>query len=157
MNSLYDKIRPNFAEAQINWLTDNVKVALLGGTYLGGTASTASDQFFSDIASHVLLGTKPIKTLTGKVTSMGSSPNIIYGALSSNPVTFETLTANQTIGYLAVFIDPDPANIDGPPASGDQASSPLILLYDSGYGIGAGTNGQNVQITWDLVNGMFRL
>ena len=156
-NSLYDKVRPAFALAQINWATDNIKVAVLGPTYTGGTVATQNDEFYSSIAAHTLVGTTPIRSLTNKVTSMGVSPNIIYGALSANPVTFVALTANQTIGYLVIFKDPDVNNIDGPPALGNQGSAQLIALMDSGYGIGAGTNGQNIQITWDLTNGIMRL
>ena len=88
---------------------------------------------------------------------MGISPNIIYGALSGNPITFISLTANQTIGYLCVFKDPDPLNTDGAPATGNQGSARLIELIDSGYGIGAGTNGQNIQITWDTTTGIMRI
>lgn len=155
-NSLYDKIRPAFAQAEINWLTDNIKLALVSPSYLGGTISTQQDQYYTSIAPYILTGTHTIRTLTSKVTSMGTSP-VIYGALSSGPVTFTAVTANQTIGYLAIFKDTDPTNIDGPPASGNQGTSNLIVLFDSGYGIGAGTNGQDIQITWDLVNGILRL
>ena len=157
MNALYDKVRPAFATAQIDWLNDNIKVAVLGPTYIGGSVSIQNDQFYSSIANHVLLGTQPIRTLVNKVVNMGVEPNIIYGALSGNPVTFVSLTANQTIGYLVFFKDPDPANVDGPPAIGNQASARLIEIIDSGYGIGAGTNGQNIQITWDVTNGIMRI
>ena len=157
MNSLYDKIRPAFAQAQIDWLNDNIKVAVLGPDYTGGTVATQNDQFFSDVAANVLIGTMAVRTLVNKSTSMGISPNIIYGALNANPVTFISLTANQTIGYFVIFKDPDPLNIDGPPSLANQGSSRLIELIDSGYGIGAGTNGQNIQITWSLDNGIMRI
>lgn len=156
-NSLYNNARVAFANAEINWTSDNIKAVLLSPSYAGGSVSIAGDSNFTSIAPYVLTGTIPSVTLTSKVTSVGTSPNIITGALSAAPVTFVSVTAGQIIGYIAIYKDINPANINGVPLSGDQSTSLLISLFDSGFGIGAGTNGANIQITWDQVNGILRL
>jgi hypothetical protein len=152
-NSLYDSARIAFGTAGINWLGDNIKAAILTPAYPGGSVSISGDSEFTAIAPYILAGTTASVTLTTKVTSVGA----LTGAMSSAPVTFVALTAGQIIGYIALYKDPDPTNINGIPAIGNQASSPLIALFDSGYGIGAGTNGSNIEITWDPINGIFRL
>lgn len=152
-NNNYDNARVAFAEGQINWSSDNIKAAVISQLYTGGTTATTNDVHFDAIAPYVLTGGQPIVTLINKVTSVGS----LIGALSADPATFIALTANQSIGYIVIFKDPDPTNINGAPALGNQASSPLIALIDSGFGIGAGTNGYDMEITWDLVTGITRL
>ena len=156
-NALYSKGREKFLKGDISWDTDNIKVALLAGTYLGGSVAHDTDEWFSDIASHVLTGTAPIKSLASKTTSITNNGTTTYGIASAAAVTFSSITSNQTIAYVAVFKDTNGSNIDGEPAAQDQDSCPLIALFDSGYGIGAGTNGGDIRITWDPINGMFKL
>ena len=152
-NNNYDYARVAFATAQIDWLNHNIKAAVLSPLYTGGTIATTTEVHFDSIAPYVLTGGQPIVTLINKVTSVGS----LIGALSADPVTFTALTANQSIGYIVIFKDLDITNINGAPALGNQTSSPLIALIDSGYGIGAGTNGYDMELTWDTVNGITRL
>ena len=151
MKTLYDNARVLFASGQINWTTDNIKAVVLSPAY---TPNISTDLHYSDISSYVLTGTHPIKTLTTPVTQVGTSPNIIVGALSADPVTFVALTSNQTIGFIVIFKDTGSTH-DSVPIS--PSTAPLICIFDSGYGIGAGTNGYDVQITWDTTNGILRL
>ena len=145
-NSLYQKGREKFLKGEIAWLDDNIKVALIKSTY---TPDITNHEFFSSISSHILTGTTPIITLTGKTATNGTA--------DADITTFIAITQNQTISYVILFKDPDVANTNGEPAIGNVGTSPLICMFDSGYGIGAGTNNGDIQITWDINNGIFRL
>jgi len=160
MNSKYDSARIAFGTKQIDWLNDNIKCAALSPSYPGGTIALTTHSTFNDIASYVLTGSQPIITLTNKVTSVGS----LAGAFSSGQFNFVALSGNQTIGFLAIFKDYNLANINGAPLQGSYGSQilanqacPLIALMDSGEGIGAGTNGFDIQVIWDTTKGIFRL
>lgn len=151
--NLYDHARVNFALGQINWVADNIKVAVLSPAYVAGLVATANDLDFSAIAPFILTGVEPIITLINKVTSVGSN----VGALSANPIDFVALDINQIMGFYVVFKDPDPTNVNGAPALANYATSPLLVLYDTGFGLGAGTNGFDIQVTWHPTEGMFKL
>ena len=50
-NTLYDYGRQRFLEAQINWMSDTIKVLLVDtGTY---TPNTSAHQYLSDISAMV--------------------------------------------------------------------------------------------------------
>jgi hypothetical protein len=155
-NAKYDKARSKFLSGEINWVTDNIKAALVLGTYVGGSTAIKNHEFFTDIASHIMVGNAPIISLTGKAVSSGSDPNIVYGAAVAAQTQFIAITAAQNIGYVAIFKDSG-SGVNGAPQGQDGETSPLLVLLDSGYGIGAGTNGSDIIITWNTTNGIFRL
>ena len=70
-NTLYDYCRQRFLEAQINWMTDTVKVILVSTSAY--TPQTAVHQYVSDIPpSGRIAG--PV-TLTAKATTGGAQSN----------------------------------------------------------------------------------
>ena len=68
-NTLYDSARQGFLEAQVNWLTDTMKVLLVdSGAY---TPNVSTHQFLADIPiSSRIAG--PV-TLTSKTTTGGAA------------------------------------------------------------------------------------
>ncbi len=153
-NALYQKGREKFLKGEIAWLTDNIKAALVLPTYV---PDTTTHEYFSSISSYILTGTVTCKKLSGKGTSAVINSVTNYGIATAAPTTFSTVTSNQTIGFIVLFKDSDGVAGDGPPAVENEATSPLICIFDSGYGIGAGTNGGDIRVTWDAVNGIFKL
>ena len=68
-NTLYDYARQRFLEAQINWMTDTIKVILVDtGAY---TAQTSVHQYLSDIPTSARIA-GPV-TLTAKSTTGGAA------------------------------------------------------------------------------------
>jgi len=132
-NALYDHGRQAFLEGGIAYLTDNIKVALVSGTY---TPNLASHQFLSDLGANVV-GT-PL-ALTTKTSTAG-----VAGA--SN-LTFTSVPA-ATVTYVAMFKD-----------TGVAGTSPLICLIDTATGLPVTiAAGGNVVITWDTgPNAIFKL
>lgn len=133
MNALYTLGRQAFLDGDIDYSADTIKVALVNDSY---TPNLATDQFYSTISSAVV-GTP--QTLASK-TSTG-------GVADAADVSFSSVTAGNTITYLAIYKD-----------TGNPATSPLIALIDTATGLPFETNGGNANVTWDNgANKIFKL
>lgn len=124
-NTLYDFSRQRFLEAQINWMTDTVKVILVDtGAY---TPQTAVHQYLSDIPTSARIA-GPV-TMAGKATT--------GGAADANDVTFAAVTG-ASIEAIIIYVD-----------SGTEATSPLIAYIDTATGLPITPNGGDIIVTWD--------
>ena len=124
-NTLYDFSRQRFLEAQINWMTDTVKVILVDtGAY---TPQTAVHQYLSDIPTSARIA-GPM-TMAGKATT--------GGAADANDVTFAAVTG-ASIEAIIIYVD-----------SGTEATSPLIAYIDTATGLPITPNGGDIIVTWD--------
>ena len=124
-NTLYDFARQRFLEAQINWMTDVVKVILVDtGAY---TPQTAVHQYLSDIPTSARIA-GPV-TMTGKATT--------GGAADANDVTF-TAVSGTSIEAIIMCVD-----------TGTESTSPLIAFIDTATGLPITPNGGDIIVTWD--------
>ena len=133
-NTLYDSARQGFLEAQINWLTDTMKVLLVdAGAY---TPNVSTHQFLADIQiSSRIAG--PV-TLTAKTTT--------GGAADAADVTF-TSVSGASIEMIIIYKD-----------TGTEATSPLIAMIDTATGLPITPNGGDIIVTWDNgVNKIFKV
>ena len=110
-NTLYDFARQRFLEAQLNWLTDTIKVILVDtGSY---TPQVGVHQYLADIPiSSRIAG--PV-TLTSKTTS--------GGAADAADITFTSVTG-PSIEAIVIYMD-----------TGTEATSPLIAYIDTATGL----------------------
>ena len=116
-NTLYDFARQRFLEAQINWMTDTVKVILVDtGAY---TPQTSIHQYLADIPVSARIA-GPM-TLTAKATT--------GGAADAADVTF-TSVSGTSIEAIIIYID-----------TGTEATSPLIAYIDTATGLPITPNG----------------
>ena len=119
-NTLYDYCRQRFLEAQINWMTDTVKVILVSTSAY--TPQTAVHQYLSDIPpSGRIAG--PV-TLTAKATT--------GGAADAADCTF-TSVSGATINAIVICKD-----------TGTEATSPLIAYIDTATGLPITPNGGDI-------------
>lgn len=133
-NTLYDKARQRFLEAQINWMVDTIKVILVSNS--GYTPQTAVHEYLADIPVSARIA-GPV-TLTAKATT--------GGAADAADVTFTSVTGN-TINSIIIYSD-----------SGTEATSPLIAYIDTATGLPITPNGGDIIVTWDNgVNKIFRV
>lgn len=146
-NQFFTKGRAAFMKGQINLLGDNIKTCLLSRNFTGGGVTLDTLEFYSELAGEVLTGGNAIRSLTNK----NVTPAAHYFA---DNVVFSAMTAGQRIGYILIFQDTG-GTVDGPPAAAGAAR--LIALIDSGYGLGAGTNGTDVTVEWDATDGIIKL
>ena len=158
-NTLYKSTTKKFAVENINWMNDNIKAVLLSPEYrvkvtkqytsgMRYVPVIENSATYADIKDYVLEAeTNPV-TLTNKVTSHLGDPNI----LSAGPATFIAVKKGQTAGCIAFFKDIDKSNIDGEPTN--ALACPLIAITGTGYIDGVGTNGFDITLTWDSVNGI---
>lgn len=133
-NTLYDYCRQRFLEAQINWMTDTVKVILVSTSAY--TPQTAVHQHLADIpVSGRIAG--PV-TLTAKATTSG--------AADAADCTF-TSVSGATINAIVIYKD-----------TGTEATSPLIAYIDTATGLPITPNGGDIIVTWDNgINKIFRV
>ena len=133
-NTLYDSARQGFLEAQINWLTDTIKVLLVdSGAY---TPNVSTHHFLADIqVSSRIAG--PV-TLTSKTTT--------GGAADAADVTF-TSVSGASIEMIVIYKD-----------TGTEATSPLLAMIDTATGLPITPNGGDIIVTWDNgVNKIFKV
>lgn len=133
-NTLYDFARQRFLEAQINWMTDTIKVILVDtGAY---TPQTSIHQYLSDISGSARIA-GPV-TLTAKATT--------GGAADAADCTF-TSVWGASIEAIVIYKD-----------SGSEATSPLIAFIDTATGLPITPNGGDIIVTWDNgVNKIFKV
>ena len=133
-NTLYDYCRQRFLEAQINWMTDTVKVILVSTSAY--TPQTAVHQYLADIPLSARIA-GPV-TLTAKATT--------GGAADAADCTF-TSVSGATINAIVIYKD-----------TGTEATSPLIAYIDTATGLPITPNGGDIIVTWDNgVNKIFRV
>ena len=133
-NTLYDFARQRFLEAQINWMTDTIKVLLVDtGAY---TPQTAVHQYLADISIAARIA-GPV-TLTSKTTT--------GGAADAADVTF-TSVSGPSIEAIVIYID-----------TGTESTSPLLAFIDTATGLPITPNGGDIIVTWDNgVNKIFKV
>ena len=124
-NTLYDFCRQRFLEAQLNWMTDTIKVLLVDtGAY---TPQTAIHQYLADIPISARIA-GPV-TLTSKTTT--------GGAADGADVTFTSVTG-PSIEAIVIYMD-----------TGTESTSPLIAYIDTATGLPITPNGGDIIVTWD--------
>lgn len=126
-NTLFDKARQRFLEAQLNWMTDTIKVVLVDtGAY---TPQTAIHEFLSDIPTSARIA-GPV-TLTAKATT--------GGAADAADCTF-TSVSGASIEAIVIYKD-----------TGTESTSPLIAYIDTATGLPITPNGGDIIVTWDKI------
>ena len=121
-NTLYDLGRKAFLDADIDYLVDTIKVALVDtGTY---TFSQAH-QFYSSVSGVVgTPGTLATKTSTA-------------GVADADDITFTSVSGNS-VEALVIYKD-----------TGVAGTSPLIAYIDTATGLPVTPNGGDITIQWD--------
>jgi hypothetical protein len=128
-NDWFAKGRQAFATAQVNWSTggDSMEVILVDTT--GITISLATMQFVADITaldSGALIARGPLANL-----------DATDGVLDADDVTLPTVTGDQA---EALAIDK---------ATGNDATSPLLMFIDEATGLPITPNGGDVTVQWN--------
>lgn len=124
-NTLFDAARQRFLEAQINWMTDTIKVILVSTSAY--TAQVGVHQYLSDVASSARIA-GPV-TLTSKATT--------GGAADAGDCTFVSVNGSS-IGAIIIYVD-----------TGVESTSPLIAYIDTATGLPITPNGGDIIVTWD--------
>ena len=133
-NTLYDAARKRFLEAQINWMTDTIKVYLVDtGAY---TPVVGTHEYLSDIPTSARIA-GPV-ALTSKTTT--------GGAADAADITF-TSVSGTSIEAIVIYSD-----------TGTESTSPLIAFIDTATGLPITPNGGDIIVTWDNgTNKIFKL
>lgn len=129
-NTFYTKGAQRIHQGQVNFLTANVKVALVDNTY---AVNLATHEFYSDISAFVV-GT-PValanKALVGK-------------AVDADDVTVVAPPAGDTVLAAVLYVD-----------TGVAGTSPLVAYLDDIVGFPIATNGADIIVRFD--SGAYRI
>jgi hypothetical protein len=129
-NFWYGKAIQHFANGDINWASNTIKVALVSSGY---TAAATTDEFYSVAVSG--------GNIVAAGQTLGTKTNVL-GLLSAANSTWSTVTGSQVtqlVGYV----------------NGSAGTTDYILFNDSvGSNLPVTPNGGNITATWDAVNGI---
>lgn len=128
-NFWYNKAVQHFANGDVSWGSNTIKVALVAATY---SPVQATDEFFSVAVS---------STVSAGVT-LGTKTNV-GGLLSAANTTWTSVTGSQVtqlVGYVA----------GGTPGTNDY----ILFNLSSGTNLPVTPNGGNITASWDAVNGI---
>ena len=134
-NQIYGLARQAFAEGDIAWDADNIKVLLVDTADY--TVDIDVDQFLSDIP---LAAREHISSnLTGKTTTLG--------VVDADDVVYAAVPAGDTLEASVIIQD-----------TGVASTSRLIAYIDTATGLPVTPNGTDITITWDNgANKIFKL
>lgn len=129
-NEFYAKGKEKVLTAAINWLTDDIRVALVRNTY---PQNLATDEFYTSIATYVV---NTPASLAGK--------SITNGIYDANNVNFVSVAPGDTLEGVVLY-----------KWTGSAATSPLLIYVDTITGFPLVTNGSDVLVQWD--DGAFKI
>lgn len=123
-NAKYTKGKEKEMQAQVNWLTDNIKVAIVKSAY---AVNLSTHEFYSDLGANVL-GT-PVAL---------SSRSVTGGVFDAADSTIASVTAGDTCSFAVIYKD-----------TGVAGTSPLLVYLDTITNFPFTTNGGDVKLQWD--------
>ena len=123
-NVFYAKGKEKILSADIDWVTDTIKVLLVKNTY---PQNLATDEFLDDVEAYRL---NTDQTLSGK--------SITNGVFDAADATWTAVTAGDTSEGVVIYKD-----------TGSAATSPLLIYIDSITGFPLATNGGDITAAWD--------
>ena len=123
-NVFYAKGKEKILSADIDWVTDTIKVMLVKNTY---PQNLSTDEFLDDVEAYRL---NTDQTLSGK--------SITNGVFDAADPTWTAVTAGDTSEGVVIYKD-----------TGSAATSPLLIYIDSITGFPLATNGGDITAAWD--------
>ena len=130
-NFWYGKGIQHFANGDIDWASNTIKVGLVSSGY---SASQNTDEFYSVAVSG--------GNIVSAGVTLGTKTNVL-GLLSAANSTWSSVTGSQVtqlVGYVA---------------GGSPGTNDYILFNDSvGTNLPVTPNGGNITASWDVVNGI---
>lgn len=131
--TVYGLAQKHFANADINWGSDTIKVALLTSTY---TPAQDTHEFYSDLTNELSASgnySTGGASLTGTAKSYDASTN--NEKLTADNLTFSALTPSSAFRYAVVY-----------KSTGTGTTSPLIAYIN--FGADQNPGGSDFAIAW---------
>lgn len=135
-NAIHDAARELFLTGGLDWLTDDIKVALVRDY----TASPTTHDFLDDV------------TGGGGGTIVATSANLASktataGVADAADFTFSSVSAGDPCEHLVIYQD-----------TGVASTSPIIASIDTATGLPITPNGGDIEVTFDSgSNKIFKL
>lgn len=133
-NAMYDKGRDAFANKLIDWVNDDIRVALLSSGY---TPNLSTHQYVSDLGANIVA--RSASSISGKSTLAGvcDATNHVIASVSGSQITRIALYQYN---------------------ASDSAARLIGLIDSAAYGLPYTPDGTNITIIWDDgANKIFKL
>jgi hypothetical protein len=141
-NFLYDNARELFATAQIHWINDTIRAAIVTSSY---SPSQSTDNFMSSIAPANILGAGAGGQRLTLVNKSATG-----GACDADDITFTSIGGGGTPPSVEALIIYRFVT--------DDSDSQLIAYLGGATGLPLLTNGGDIVAQWDNgINRIFRL
>ena len=131
-NNLYDKGREAFLTGQINWLSDTIKVSLLGVPVGANTLAYVART--SGVGSHEYLSSIPVENVLATTQLQNKSSS--DGVADADDPLFSGVSG--TITGIVIYKD-----------TGVRTTSRLIAHIDDINGVFHQASGEDIKISWD--------
>jgi len=125
-NSLYDKAREAFGNAQISWTADTIKALLVDTSAY--TVNLATHQYLSDIAGGARVGT---------AQTLGTKTNTA-GVFDAADISVTGLSSAPTVEAIVIYQD-----------TGTESTSRLISYIDTATGLPTPAGASSITVAWD--------
>ena len=129
-NALYNPGKQAMLQAQVNFMTDNIRVALVNTSYT------------PDLTNHANLTS--ISSFVVGSAQLLANKSVTNGVFDADDVTYSALAAGSNLRAAVIYRD-----------TGTPGTSTLLAYIDQITGFPLATNGGDVTIQWD--NGPFRI
>ena len=123
-NNVYEKARNAFLTGQLDWVTDDMTVALIVDTY---TPDEVNHEFLSDLPTDAIVASQ---IATNRQTDG-------QGTALADDTVFTAVTGD-TIGGLVIYKD-----------TGTDSSSRLVAFVFNHPALPISPNGEDIAIEWD--------
>jgi hypothetical protein len=136
-NQLFGTARKKFLDGDIDLLVDDIRVVLVDAN---DYTITGFEEFLSAITDAALIGENGV-VLTSNAAIAANTPSLASkdttsGVFDAADVVLDAVTGDQA-EVLLLF-----------KWTGDEATSPLIAVYDTGTGLPITPNGGAITIAW---------
>lgn len=136
-NQLFGIARKKFLDGDIDLLVDDIRVVLVD---TNDYTITGFEEFLSSITDAALIGENGV-ALTSNAAITANTPSLASkdttsGVFDAADVVLDAVTGDQA-EVLLLF-----------KWTGDEATSPLIAVYDTGTGLPITPNGGSITIAW---------
>jgi len=133
-NVIYPYARQDFGAANINWVTDDIKIVLLNSTYVYDGA----DRYLTDLTGTVATSAN----LAGKTN--------VFGVMDASDVVLSSVAAGSTVTQVVIYQD-----------TGTPGTSRLLVFFDrraTSVLISTATDNGDIVVIWsDGTNKIFKI
>lgn len=144
-NQLYNRGREGFADGTIDWDTNLIRAVLV--RTVQGPLAGGNPIYVFDPTHVVFQATLPFNGYCRPTTAITlTTRTALNGYCKSDSVVFPNIAIGDAIQAMIIYQD-----------GGSDLTSRYIAYLDTGIGLPVTPNSGDIQVDWDVINGIFRI